>query len=107
MAGSGGRAEQVERGDPCERTHFVKHGGAALQKKVLDHTQRSRGQVLEDTESKTFGNHLRVDPIEDRVGPCASHPQGAAGRGVHTAARLCGSTPGAASRAPKWCAGEV
>ena len=54
-------AEQVERGDPCERAHFVKRGGATVQEEALDHIERGRAQ------------RARIDRVQNSALPESRH----------------------------------
>lgn len=67
------RTEQIERSDPCERAHFMKHWRAAVDIEALNDIQRGRAQFREYAESETLSDR-RVDAIEDCVCPSAFNP---------------------------------
>src|ERR1700694_4786286 len=69
--------EQVQHGDPSERTHFMQHWRPAVGKEELEHIQRRCVEFLEDAEPESLSNG-RVDSIEDRVCSCAFNPLGTA-----------------------------
>ncbi len=71
--------EHLQRSNPCERTHFVKHRRSAVEKEAFNHVQRGWAQFLEDTESESLSDG-RVDAVEDCVCATAFYPVGTAVR---------------------------
>ncbi len=75
-------AQQAERSGPGERADFMMHRRAAVEKESLDHIERRRGQFFEQAKAESLSDG-RIDAVEDRVGPGAFDPFGAAfGKGV-------------------------
>ena len=71
------RAQQIERRNAGERTHFMHHLRAALSKETLDRLKRRRAHFLKDAKPERLRGR-RADAVEHRVGARAFHPLGAA-----------------------------
>src|SRR5574340_1738119 len=66
-------AQQVDRSNPRERTHFMKRRRATVEEEPLQRLQRGRTYLLEDPQAEGLRDR-RVNAIEHRIRPRILHP---------------------------------